>query len=104
MELPMASRRFKLLAVAGLTTALLAAVPAVSSAKSHYTGKLPPAAVDMAPVEPTVIPPDTMVPSSSTTAAKHHKATSKKSKKLSTASAKHKKVKKHKKTTKVRKV
>jgi hypothetical protein len=101
MELPMASKRFKLLTVAGLTTALLAAVPAVSSAKSHYTGKLPAAAIDMAPVDPVVIPPVTMTPSS--TVARHKVSSSAKSKKLSTASKKAKKHKKHKKATKVRK-
>ena len=87
----MASKRFKFLTIAGLSTALLAAIPAVSSAGSHYTGKLPPAAIDMTPQQVVDVPVTTAVART----VKHSKVKSKKTKKLSTASTKHKKAKKH---------
>jgi hypothetical protein len=96
MELPMASKRFKAFVVTGLATAVLAGIPAISSAK-NYTGKTSAVATGMMTEMPVVSSVTTPVVS---TVNKHKKLTAvtKKAKKLTTSAKK--KLKKHKKLAK----
>ena len=92
------SNRFKLLVAAAVSTALLAVVPAMTQARSHYTGKTPAAVTDlsMAAVGPIIPPADFIPPVKKTKKVTAHTTTKKAA--VTAVKHKHKKHKKHKKT------